>query len=63
VLLDQSMAIFSFLSPRFQCAFRHASKRIKVVQINSIKRVNGRIDITRYRQIDDEERSMPASAQ
>jgi hypothetical protein len=29
VLLDQSMAILSFLSPHRQCAFRHTLKRIK----------------------------------
>ncbi len=63
VLLDQSMAILSFLSPHLQCAFGHTLKRIKIVQINSVQVVNGRIDITRYCQIDHEERSMPASAQ
>jgi hypothetical protein len=63
VPLDRSIAILSFLSPHRQCAFRHSLKRVKIVQINSIQVVNGRIDITRYRQIDHEEWSMPASAQ
>jgi hypothetical protein len=63
VLVDQSMAILSFLSPYLQSAFRYTLKRIKIVKINSVQVVNGRIDITRYRQIDYEEWSMPSRTQ
>jgi hypothetical protein len=63
VMFNQTMAFCRFLLTDRQSSLGHTLQRIEVVQINVVQLVKVRIDVTRYRQIDHEEWSMPASSQ
>src|SRR4029077_19800536 len=62
-MFNQLMTFFRFLLTDRQSSLSHTLQRIEVVQINAIELVNGRIDVTWYRQIDHEEWTVPASSQ
>ena len=63
VMFNQLMAFLRFLLSDCQGSLSHTLQRIEVVQINAIELVNGRIDVTWYRQINHEEWSVPTSSQ